>query len=574
MVLLLCAGCAGSGIRNAAAANATNITNSTNVSAPIGTVTTAPLNATTVPELIKELKKDVVMVSYEGTHAEDEFGETDFAFIGSGVIYSSSDGKSYVLTNRHVVDLNYPDMVARTESENITVQTSDGETFTPTERYIAPGTLDLAILVFDNNGSDLDTASVSDTLPQEGDDVLLIGMPEMLNWSISKGIVSGIRPYTSLWFDNGMNFTGIQTDAAMNAGNSGGGMFTMDGRLVGIDAWKEGYFTQGLNFAISVANFSAMKDGFIPYPILAPGEHVQEAEATPPASIGALDLEDCNDTTESAMLSFVLVDQNGFPTNATGQLHITLKDNSTTMYDRTMPISMTDFQSQDGTPYYGIQSFSRDISANDVKPSDQYLGNVTVSLITPSGTLNKTEEVFIPYCFAPAYSDTGDNSDYYSNSGTDNTNGNSGSYNYSGSDLNQVSGLNDINVSSSNNGILVTLTKGGAIYGSDGSPGYEIVLNIANNNKDAKDLDVSSAILVIDHKQYQVDDNSVDTDPYGIGTVYPDASVDHEVDFIDVPSSSGADARLYLVLDDNTDSSDNYDYYGTNTLDYNFTFSS
>ena len=79
-----------------------------------------------------------------------------------------------------------------------------------------------------------------------GSDVVAIGTPQGLDWSISKGIVSSVRRL------NGVRV--IQTDAAINPGNSGGPLISLKtGSVIGINTSKlVGFGVEGLNFAVSV----------------------------------------------------------------------------------------------------------------------------------------------------------------------------------------------------------------------------------------------------------------------------------------------------------------------------------
>ena len=79
-----------------------------------------------------------------------------------------------------------------------------------------------------------------------GSDVVAIGTPKGLDWSVSKGIVSSIRKLNGIMV--------IQTDAAINPGNSGGPLISLDtGSVIGINTFKTvGFEIEGLNFAVSV----------------------------------------------------------------------------------------------------------------------------------------------------------------------------------------------------------------------------------------------------------------------------------------------------------------------------------
>ncbi len=78
-----------------------------------------------------------------------------------------------------------------------------------------------------------------------GNDVLAIGTPEGLDWSVSKGIISAVRTSNGVYF--------VQTDAAINHGNSGGPLILADsGLVVGINSFGfRKNITEGLNFAVS-----------------------------------------------------------------------------------------------------------------------------------------------------------------------------------------------------------------------------------------------------------------------------------------------------------------------------------
>ena len=97
-----------------------------------------------------------------------------------------------------------------------------------------------------------------------GDDVVVIGHPLGLLWSITTGIVSGIRSNFQV-SDSLVKSTVIQTQTPINPGNSGGPLLTSDGHLIGVifgsptvSAWRENptadvrVAAPGLNFAIGV----------------------------------------------------------------------------------------------------------------------------------------------------------------------------------------------------------------------------------------------------------------------------------------------------------------------------------
>ncbi len=152
---------------------------------------------------------------------------------GSGVIISK-DG--YIVTNNHVVE----------NADNITVTLNDNREFTARTIGTDP-TTDLALIKID--GEDFPTLVIgnSDNL-KVGEWVLAVGNPFNLTSTVTAGIVSAKARHLGA---NGIE-SFIQTDAAINSGNSGGALVNARGELVGINAMlysQTGSFT-GYGFAI------------------------------------------------------------------------------------------------------------------------------------------------------------------------------------------------------------------------------------------------------------------------------------------------------------------------------------
>jgi S1-C subfamily serine protease len=148
--------------------------------------------------------------------------------LGSGFFVNN---RGLLLTNRHVVGSD--DTVSVTLKSGKTVS---GEVIAMDKRR------DLALVsVQDRNVSWLQLGSIEET--PIGGDVIAIGTPEGLTWSITKGIVSAVRD------NDGIQL--VQTDAAINKGNSGGPLISLQtGKVLGINSFilRD---TEGLNFAVS-----------------------------------------------------------------------------------------------------------------------------------------------------------------------------------------------------------------------------------------------------------------------------------------------------------------------------------
>lgn len=158
--------------------------------------------------------------------------------LGSGVIVSAQ-GQGYVLTNNHVI----------AHAADIQVLLYDGR-IAKAALVGADEESDLAVLKID--ASNLPVIRMADQQPlRPGDVVLAIGNPLGLNQTVTMGIVSAIG--RQLNSSSAEDF--IQTDAAINLGNSGGALVNAEGELVGINTLLIGKAAgaEGIGFAIPVA---------------------------------------------------------------------------------------------------------------------------------------------------------------------------------------------------------------------------------------------------------------------------------------------------------------------------------
>lgn len=155
---------------------------------------------------------------------------------GSGVIVDAKQG--FIITNNHVID----------EADEITVTLNDNRSFEATLLGTDPGT-DVALLKID--ADDLMELPIADSdKVRIGDFVVAIGNPFGIGQTVTAGIVSALGR-SGLNSDNYEDF--IQTDAAINMGNSGGALVDMEGRLVGINSAiisGNGGGSDGIGFAV------------------------------------------------------------------------------------------------------------------------------------------------------------------------------------------------------------------------------------------------------------------------------------------------------------------------------------
>ena len=161
---------------------------------------------------------------------------------GSGVILTE-DG--YIVTNAHVIlDSNQQNV-----ADTITVRLTDGTEY-PAEVKAYDTDEDIAIVKIDAKGLKAVKCGDSDKLIV-GQELVIVGNPlGELGGTVTNGIVSATERKIQV---GGVTMHLIQTNAAVNPGNSGGGMFNMRGELVGIvNAKSSGTGIEGLGFAIPV----------------------------------------------------------------------------------------------------------------------------------------------------------------------------------------------------------------------------------------------------------------------------------------------------------------------------------
>lgn len=155
---------------------------------------------------------------------------------GSGVVYTA-DG--YIITNNHVIE----------GAQNITVKLSDGTEYTAALVGSDPQT-DVAVIKIDATGLVPAVLGDSDQV-RVGEEVIAVGNPlGTLGGTVTNGIVSGMNRSINI---GGREMSLMQTNAAVSPGNSGGGLFNVNGELIGVvNAKSAEENTEGLGFVIPV----------------------------------------------------------------------------------------------------------------------------------------------------------------------------------------------------------------------------------------------------------------------------------------------------------------------------------
>ena len=216
--------------------------------------------------MLDEATPAIVSISVEGTQisrqrvpemfkhffggTEEQVQERPFKGLGSGVIIDAKEG--YVVTNNHVVD----------NADEITVKLTDGREF-KAKKLGSDAQSDIALLKIEPDALTAIPLSDSDEL-RVGDFVVAIGNPFGLNQTVTSGIVSALGR-------SGLNIGGyenfIQTDAAINRGNSGGALVSLRGELVGINTaiFGPNGGNVGIGFAIPSNMMKSLVDQIIEF---------------------------------------------------------------------------------------------------------------------------------------------------------------------------------------------------------------------------------------------------------------------------------------------------------------------
>ncbi|MDR1747870.1 MAG: Do family serine endopeptidase [Spirochaetaceae bacterium] len=172
--------------------------------------------------------------------------------LGSGVIVRRTGNTLYVLTNQHVVGT----------ADEISIKLNDGRTFTG-KLVGTDERKDIALVSFESNDMGIPVAVLGDsTTVHTGDICFAMGAPLGFYASVSMGIISATgRSGGSI--NNISDF--IQTDAAINQGNSGGPLVNIYGEVIGINTWiaSQSGGSVGLGFSIPINNVKNSIDSFI-----------------------------------------------------------------------------------------------------------------------------------------------------------------------------------------------------------------------------------------------------------------------------------------------------------------------
>jgi putative serine protease PepD len=251
---LLAAGAVG-GLASVAAWEAIDPASTTTVTAPpAAEPVSSSSTQSSIASIVDRALPSVVEIKVEGSAGSQSNPFTlptpQVQGLGSGWLY---DDQRHVVTNEHVVN----------GAEQVTVVFQDG-TEVPARVIGTDRSTDVAVLELERESESAPLQLGSTSSLQLGDTVIAIGSPLGLQGTVTAGIVSGLG--RDIQAPNQFTIDGaVQTDAALNHGNSGGPLLDANGRVVGMNAQiaSDTGANSGIGYAIPVETVKQIADELI-----------------------------------------------------------------------------------------------------------------------------------------------------------------------------------------------------------------------------------------------------------------------------------------------------------------------
>ncbi len=230
------------------------------------TSTSTAITVTDVSDIVDQVMPAVVAVTNMTTvQYQNYFGHTssyESQSAGSGIIISQDEDYIYIATNNHIVS----------GAETLTITFNDGTSANGAIKGTDPSS-DLAVVTVELSDIDSSTmgqikvATVGDSDDLKvGQSAVVIGNALGYGQSVSAGIISALDREVNIQDDSGTVITNhlIQTDAAVNPGNSGGALLDMNGRVIGIVSAKcSSTDVEGMGYAIPISWAASIIDQLI-----------------------------------------------------------------------------------------------------------------------------------------------------------------------------------------------------------------------------------------------------------------------------------------------------------------------
>lgn len=217
-------------------------------------------------DIYKKVAPAVVMVSTKTIQSVNGWFQQETEGMGSGFIINE---EGYILTNYHVID----------GAKEVTVTLSDGTEVTASVvNYDSDK--DIAMIKINEEVKVPGVVELGDSdALQPGEEVVAIGNPlsKELSSTLTKGIISALN--RNVETQSGVSTNLIQTDTAINSGNSGGPLINTKGQVIGINTLKASDGAEGIGFAIPINDVKDKIDS-LSKPILNLGVSVRVVDET------------------------------------------------------------------------------------------------------------------------------------------------------------------------------------------------------------------------------------------------------------------------------------------------------
>jgi len=227
---------------------APEISQSQGVTAQLNTSGESHVISSDVTQVVEEVMPAMVSIVNKSVATSTFWGQTfsqESQSSGSGIIIAQNDTELLIVSNRHVV----------ADATVLEVTFIDGTTAEALVKGKDSG-MDLAVIAIPLDSISAETkqaitiAKMGDSANLKlGEQVIAIGNALGYGQSVTGGWVSALNREVKM--EDGSTYTCIQTDAAINGGNSGGALLNMNGEVVGINSSKMGGFgVEGMGYAI------------------------------------------------------------------------------------------------------------------------------------------------------------------------------------------------------------------------------------------------------------------------------------------------------------------------------------
>lgn len=224
---------------------------------------------TSVTKNVTKLEKDVTVTDtgiadavekvYNAVVIVSTYKDDAYIASGTGFVYKKDGNKYYILTNHHVID----------GGNKVTITFTDGKVV-ETKVVGSDQYSDIAVLSMESK-DELTVASLGkNDNSRVGDTTFAVGAPldSAYSWTVTRGILSGKDRLVEVSLNNSRNndyiMKVLQTDAAINSGNSGGPLCNSNGEVIGITSLKlVSSGVEGMGFAIPIEDATSKAEQII-----------------------------------------------------------------------------------------------------------------------------------------------------------------------------------------------------------------------------------------------------------------------------------------------------------------------